>query len=281
MALKQLKLDLEAMLSQVVNGKGYLHYGYWENIDPTDASLADVGRAQQHYFDLLQRHLGEPPRSVLDVGSGTGANAAELQSLGYSVDCLCPSARLNALARQKLIPATVIHETMFELFVPDQVYDVVLFAESFHYIDLQRAVERLHQLAPRSIVIFDYFSRQEEQHLGKEKATRRSVDQVLATMQHQLVDYEIKENCDVTHHIVPTFDVLADLNKRHVAPFIEELKVQLVAERPLVGRVVNHLIGRLYKGSRGTNRISRAAEFQSRYEYRLIVLQRESKLSSH
>ena len=275
MALKELKLDLEAMLSQVVNGKGFLHYGYWDGMDPDGASLADVGRAQQQYFELLQGYIGAPPRTVLDVGSGTGANAAELQSLGYSVECLCPSSRLNALARAKLKPSTVVHEMTFEAFSPDRGYDVVLFAESFHYIDLVSAVEQLKRLTPKTIVIFDYFSRQSERHVGAERSTRRSVEDVLTALQSTLPGYRMTENRDTTEQIAPTFDVLAQLNRQHVAPFVEELRAALKAERPFLGRVVNYVLGRLYKGARGTGTPSRADEFKARYEYRLIVLNQE------
>ncbi len=43
---KKFNLDLEALISQVVNGHGYLHYGYWESGHQGEFTLARVGLAQ-------------------------------------------------------------------------------------------------------------------------------------------------------------------------------------------------------------------------------------------
>ena len=272
MSLKELKLDIEALLSQVVNGKGYLHYGYWRDLDPTSASLADVGVAQQHYFDLFAPHLGEPPQRILDVGSGTGANARELQALGYAVECVCPSPRLNALAVEKLMPNTPVFETTFEDFDAAQPYDALLFAESFHYIRLNEAIPKMAALEPKSIVIFDYFSKTTDG--VQEPGTRRSVAEVLDTLTAGLPGYDMTENLDATSDIAPTFDVLSRLNTTHVAPFIDRLKHAIRHQRPITGRVINRIIDAVYKGARDPQRVPRSVEFTNRYEYRLMVFKR-------
>lgn len=272
MSLKELKLDLEALLSQVINGKGYLHYGYWKDLDPMTASLADVGIAQQHYFDLFSAHLPSPPASILDVGSGTGANARELQLLGYEVECLCPSARLNALARAKLSADTPIYETVFEDFKATRHYDALLFAESFHYIGLQQAVRQIDQLNPRVVIIFDYFSRA-DQPLGQDQ-TRRPFAEVMRCISEGLQQYQVELNLDATADIAPTFDVLSRLNQAHVAPFVEQLKLGIRQRRPILGRLINRVIGALYRGERDCKKPARSDVFQEKYEYRLVVLTR-------
>lgn len=272
MSLKELKLDVEALLSQVVNGKGYLHYGYWRGLDPSTASLSDVGIAQQHYFDLFAAHFGTSPASILDVGSGTGANASELQKLGFEVDCVCPSARLNALAKGKLAEGTEIFETTFEAFPVTRAYDALLFAESFHYIRLDDAIPKMVALNPETIVIFDYFSKTTDG--VQEPGTRRSVTEVLDKLQAGLPGYDLVENLDATLDIAPTFDVLSRLNTTHVAPFVDRLKVAIRQKRPILGRVINRIIDAMYKGARDPDRIPRSVEFINRYEYRLMVFKR-------
>ena len=272
MSLKELKLDVEALLSQVVNGKGYLHYGYWRGMDPACASLIDVGIAQQHYFDLFAQHFGNVPGSILDVGSGTGANASELQALGFKVDCVCPSARLNALAKVKLAEGTEIFETTFEAFPVVRAYDALLFAESFHYIRLDDAIPKMVSLKPETIVIFDYFSKTTDG--VQEPGTRRSVTEVLDKLQAGLPGYALVENLDATLDIAPTFDVLSRLNTTHVAPFVDRLKVAIRQKRPIVGRVINRIIDAVYKGPRDPNKVPRSVEFINRYEYRLMVFKR-------
>ena len=272
MPLKELKLDIEALLSQVVNGKGYLHYGYWHDLDPTAASLTDVGVAQQHYFDLFAQHFGDPPQSILDIGSGTGANAAELQALGFTVDCVCPSARLNALAKGKLAQGSEIFETTFEAFPVVRTYDALLFSESFHYIRLDEAIPKMAALKPHTVVIFDYFSKTSEG--AQEAGTRRSITEVLDKLKAGLPEYDLAENLDATSDIAPTFDVLSRLNTTHVAPFVDRLKVAVRQKRPIVGRVINRLIDAVYKGPRDLNKAPRSVEFVNRYEYRLIVFKR-------
>ena len=272
MSFKELKLDVEALLSQVVNGKGYLHYGYWHGMNPEGAGLTDVGIAQQQYFDLFAKYFGTAPGTILDVGSGTGANASELQALGFDVDCVCPSARLNALAKGKLAEGTEIFETTFEAFPVVRAYDALLFAESFHYIRLDDAISKMVALNSETIVIFDYFSKTTDG--VQEPGTRRSVAEVLDTLRAGLSEYELVENLDATLDIAPTFDVLSRLNTAHVAPFVDRLKVAVRQKRPIVGRVINRIIDAIYKGPRDPNKVPRSVEFINRYEYRLIVLKR-------
>lgn len=272
MSRKELKLDLEALLSQVVNGKGYLHYGYWRDLDSSNASLSDVGFAQQQYFDLFVQYLGSPPARVLDVGSGTGANAQELQKLGFHVSCVCPSAPLNALARVKLAAETPIYETTFEALEVPAAYDALLFAESFHYIRLGDAIKKIQAIHPKTVVIFDYFSKTTDS--VQEPGTRKSIDDVLTRLGADLTAYELVENLDATSDIAPTFDVLARINEAHIAPFVLRLKAAIKAKRPVTGRLINRVIDAVYKGARDASKPPRSIEFSNRYEYRLLVYKR-------
>src|SRR5690606_10549861 len=86
MISKEFRLELEAALSQAAFGHGYLHYGYWDGAE-YEPSLCALGQAQEAYFERLVATIPEGTRSILDVGSGTGAVAAGLLRRGFAVDC--------------------------------------------------------------------------------------------------------------------------------------------------------------------------------------------------
>lgn len=274
MLTKELKLDVEALLSQLINGKGYLHYGLWDGMDPQVACLADVGKAQQQYFDRMVLELPPSPARILDVGSGTGANAAELISRGYEVECVCPSSRLNALARAKLGSQVVIHEMGFEKFESEKVFDAVIFAESFHYIELEAAIDTVARLNPSCVVIFDYFGRYNAASVGDK--TRQSAVTTLNALEQGLPTYRVIKSQDLTSSIAPTFDVLDRLNRQHVAPFIDELKNAKRGSWTLKGWFFHWLLNRLYRAPKNDDADgqSRAYRFSKQNEYRLVLLKR-------
>src|SRR5687767_14322449 len=88
-------------------------------------------------------------RSILDVGSGTGSNARDLLDQGYTVDCVCPSPRLNVIAREKLQASAAIFECRFEDFTSYRKYDLILCCESFHYVMRRKASSRQLMLKVR------------------------------------------------------------------------------------------------------------------------------------
>ena len=75
MISKDFKLDIEALVLQVVAGHGFLHYGYWQDGIPSEASLLAMAAAQQAYFDVMRALIPGDVETILDVGSGTGGNA--------------------------------------------------------------------------------------------------------------------------------------------------------------------------------------------------------------
>ena len=266
MPLKELRLDIDALLSQILDGKGFLHYGYWPDRTADEISLIRLARAQQAYFDELAGAIPEGTTSILDVGSGTGSNALRLLQKGYSVECLCPSAKLNEIARQKLPQGTVIHECLFEDFSTDAVYDVLLFAESFHYLDAPRALAQAAARARKHIVIFDYFPRVDggiRQGISHREFTR---------LVSKFAAFRIVSDRDVTACIAPTFEVLDRVANDHVRPFLGKA----IAEFRMEHRVWSFFLSYpLRKLARRLTKSSRKHEtFPQKFEYRLIVLAR-------
>lgn len=268
MISKDFRLDLEALFSQILDGQGFLHYGYWPDGTADEISLRRLSRAQQAYFDQLAGAIPEGTRSILDVGSGTGSNALHLLQRNYSVDCVCPSSRLNEIARRKLPEGTRIFETTFEDLETDDAYDLLLFSESFHYLDAVKALPRIAARARKHVLIFDYFSRTDSA-TGRRLSHRQFVRLLSESIPGA---FRFVTDRDVTEFITPTFKVLDTIKNDHVRPFlmrsVAEFRKEHRAWSFLLSYPLRRLLGRF---ARTSNRYSTFAE---EFEYRLIVLAR-------
>ncbi|MFC8730899.1 class I SAM-dependent methyltransferase [Luteimicrobium sp. NPDC057192] len=102
----------------------------------TDAERYD--RARPPYPEaLIAAVVGVPPegpaRDVLDVGSGTGIAARQLQAAGCTVLGVEPDARMAAFARERGLPVDV---ATFEAWEPaGRSFDAVVAAQSWHWVD--------------------------------------------------------------------------------------------------------------------------------------------------
>ena len=268
MSMKELLLDLEATLTEAVCGHGYAHYGYWPDGAPEVLSLHALCAAQQAYFDLLAAHVPHGTRTILDVGSGTGANALGLTQLGFELECLCPSEHLNSLARGKLPASVQVHDCTFESFGSDRSFDVCLFAESFHYIVLAEALAQLARYAKKHVLIFDYFRRDAEAEKSGTRGTHAEFQRAVEA--HGV--FEIVSDEDLTQAVLPTFVVLDHLRTEHLGPFTASARMTLARAYPLRSRLMELMFSR--KLDRLDRPGRRAERFAEKFDYRLILMRR-------
>jgi SAM-dependent methyltransferase len=265
------ELNIVARLSELVFGDGFLHYGYWPTGLPNVVSLSALGKAQADFVDHLESAFPPDTKTILDVGSGTGAIALHLSRLGYSMTCICPSATMNQLARAKLPYGTSVYTTKFEAFEREEVFDICIFAESFHYIDLQTALAKSATLAKRGVVIFDYFRRESKEAKATEEGTRGTHAEFLAALEKQNA-FRVVQDDDLTQYIVPTFQLLDQLQAHHVAPLLADIRAVVKVRAPIRAWLAEKLLGRhLDKLGRPKNR---ASKFADAFEYRLIALEK-------
>lgn len=269
-SLKEIRLEAEAALSAAVNGAGFLHYGYWPEGPPAVPSLRALGDAQAAYLDRLVAAFPPGVRRILDVGSGTGANAAELIRRGFAVECLSPSAAMNAVARARLPPGTPVHETGFERFQGAGPYDLCLFAESFHYIPLGAALDQVLRLSGGAAVIFDYFRRPGHRGRGRGGDATRGTHRDFLDAVADRPGLALDSDEDLTAAILPTFAVLDALKNDHLLPLAARLRAAFRAERPVAAFLLDLLLGRRIDRLMRPGR--RAETFAERFEYRLIRL---------
>jgi len=271
MKLKFVELEGTALMSEVMYGHGFAHYGYFPEGVPEVLSAQAVGNAQQAYFEKLVEMIGTVPggvQSILDVGSGTGANAKALIERGFDVACVSPSSQMNEMARAKLPEGTVVVDALFEEFETDAHYDICLFAESFHYIDLKIALEKAATFATKGVVMFDYFRREGYAHGDGTRGTHRAfLDEVAAQGK-----FEILSDEDMTDAITPTFVIHEYLKNEKIAPFVQRFRAELKKAYPWRAWALEKALGRtMDKLGRQTGR---AEKFGREHEYRLIVMRR-------
>lgn len=265
------ELNIVARLSELVFGDGFLHYGFWLNGLPKAPSLCALGKAQADFVDILVTAFPADTKKILDVGSGTGAIALNLSRRGYEMACVCPSETMNKLARTKLPTGTAVYTTYFEDFNTSDRFDLCIFAESFHYINLEHALAKSASLAQRGVVIFDYFRRESKQTRLSEQGTRGTHAAFLAELARQNA-FRIVRDDDMTEFILPTFELLDDLQENLVAPLISDIRSQIKARAPIRAWVAEKLLGRQLDKLGRTRK--RASHFANSFEYRLIFLEK-------
>ena len=268
MKLKNLELEATALMSEVIFGHGFAHYGYFPDGVPEVLSAEAMGRAQQAYFEKLVEVIPEGVTRVLDVGSGTGANAKALIARGFEVTCVSPSVQMNEMARAKLPDGTGVHDALFEEFESDAQFDICLFAESFHYIDLEKALAQVDRYATRGMVMFDYFRRPGFAHGDGTRGTHQAfLDAVAVQGAFRIVSDE-----DMTDAITPTFVIHESIKNDKVAPFVTRFRAEMAREYPWRAWLMEKMLGRVL--DKLNRRTGRAEKFAREHEYRLVVLER-------
>ena len=194
-----------------------LHYGYW-TLD-LKIDLANLHKAQEQYTDFLISNIPQGVKAVLDVGCGTGHIAKKLIDKGYTVDCVSPSPFLNERVHALLGDKTHIYESLYEQFKTDHKYDLVLFSESFQYINMEQALKNTEELLNKEgyLLICDIFKIDTSQNgiMGGGHKLKKFQD-IIAQY-----PFEPVKDIDITPQTAPSLDLLDETLKNVAAPAIE------------------------------------------------------------
>ncbi len=212
-----------------------LHYGLWG--DDLEVRIQNLPEAQRRYSEFLLSHIPDGVERILDVGCGAGGVATELIARGYRVEGVSPSPLLSNAARNQAGEDFVIHEGRFEdvRFADDDRFDLVLFSESFQYIDLDHVLEYARRrLNPGGhVLICDFF---------KVRAEGRSViggghpiEKFRAAL--ELSGLEVLEDIDITAETAPNLDIVAQMGQELFMPTAELVGYAFDRNHPWLSRL--------------------------------------------
>lgn len=200
---KEVGLAIGQILGSKLFGFDDLHYGYWPHDLPVH--IRNFARAQELYSDWMIGQIPSRVKRILDVGAGSGTLAQRLLEQRYSVDCVSPSYYLSQRIRERLGHRVEVFDTRIENFKGSQKYDLILFGESFQYVDMKKALRvAMASTTPFGhILICDFFrkSKKSEGPLGggHEFDEFKKVISVLPLM--------IVQETDITNETAPTMDM--------------------------------------------------------------------------
>lgn len=221
-------------------GANDLHYGYWsEGVEP---HIRNLPAAQEEYSRFLLSHIPTDARRVLDVGCGAGGLAAKLVERGHQVDCVSPNAFLNEQAKKLLGDRALIYESKFEDLQTTEVYDAIVFCESYQYVMMPAGLDLItSQLrSGGSLVICDFF------RLRLKENSPISGGHYFDDFQNIIARYPLRlvEDIDITAHTAPTFTVIDRAFTEVLQPIWDEIGIASVKTHPFWSKIAARLFRR-------------------------------------
>jgi SAM-dependent methyltransferase len=231
---REIGIEIAAICGRHFLKLEHLHYGYWTKDLKVD--LANLHVAQENYSDFLISNIPDEVNSILDVGCGMGQIAKKMIDNGYKVDCVSPSPvfaqQTQALLREK----SKVFECHYEQLQTENLYDLILFSESFQYIEPEKAIKKTLALLNRDgyLLICDVFRMDT---MGK---CPISGGHNLTNFFNIISEYPLRlvKNLDITEETSPNIDIENRIFKEVVEPVADLLGQLLDSRYPLIYKVL-------------------------------------------
>jgi len=153
----EIGLEIGLVLSRFFFNTEHLHFGFWP--DDLSVNIDNLKKAQDLHSNQILKSIPNDVKTILDVGSGSGGLAEKLVGSGYKVECVSPSEYLSDAIEKKLKSSVVVHRSTFEKFETQKKYDLVLFSESFQYVNINKTLNKLPDIIKDKghLLICDFF----------------------------------------------------------------------------------------------------------------------------
>ena len=231
---KVIGLDVGLLIGKFFMDTEELHYGYWP--DEKKATAQNFSQAQDRHSQLIIDNIPNNVKKILDVGSGSGSLAKKLIKLGYQVDCVIPSEFLAEKVKVKLSDSSKIYINKFEDLDISHHYDLVLFSESFQYVELNDSIKKIISVLNKNghLLICDVFHKNVE-----------GISPMRGGHRLDLFDDEISnstlvkdKDIDITKETAPTWDFLNQLLNEVAIPISDMSNNYLEYKYPRLTKLI-------------------------------------------
>lgn len=229
---QEIGLEIGLILGRYFLKTESLHYGYWT--DNLKVDISNLPKAQKNYDNLIISSIPEGTKTILDVGCGSGNLALELINKGYQLDCVSPSLLITQHARTLLRDKSHIFECTYEDLKSEKLYDVILFSESFQYIDLEQALQKTSSLLNKGgyLLICDFFKTEAEgeSFLGGGHRLKKFYNLV------SKYPFKLVKDIDITRETAPNLKIVDDVLENVGLPIWNLLLRHLNSNYPLMSK---------------------------------------------
>jgi len=231
---RQIGMEVASICGEHFLNLEHLHYGYWT--EDLQVSLANLRAAQEKYADFLISHIPAGVKSILDVGSGRGRMSKILLNAGYKVDCVSPSPLLAKQTRDLLGNGSYIFECDYEDLKTQKRYDLILFSESFQYVQLEEAVRKTVGFLKDSgyLLICDFFKK------DTEEKSLLSGGHPLEKFYKIVSKYPLKtvKDLDITEQTAPNIDIEHRIFEKVIHPVANRVEQLLSSRHPFLMKIL-------------------------------------------
>ena len=200
----EIGLEIGLVLSRFFFNTEHLHFGYWP--DNLPLNIDNLKQAQDYHSDQIINSIPKNIDTILDVGSGSGGLAEKLIEKKFTVECVSPSEYLSDAIEQKLNNKVKVHRSTFENLNIDKKFDLVIFSESFQYVNIQKTLSKVPNFLNENahFLICDFFRKPDTSTklLGGGHAWDEFCNEISSTSFENILDQ------DITIETARTYDLI-------------------------------------------------------------------------
>ena len=225
---REIGLEMGLLLGRFFQNSDDLHYGYWP--EDLEVQFSNFSRAQTNHSEYIIDNIPENTKTILDVGAGAGGLASTLLVKGFSVDCVSPSEFLSNKIADRLGESSEIFRCKYEELNTDKRYDLLLFSESFQYINVETGLKKSSELLNDMghMLICDFFRTDAE---GKNPLQAgHNLAKFYAAIENN--EFENIKDEDITRETAPTIQILGEFLSECLLPLSQLGSIYLNGNYP-------------------------------------------------